>query len=1475
MFILAKRNYKVHAYLGLTSKRTTRFTVVLDTGAGSSFIRKDCLPPDVQKLIKPLHSAVKIKDANNRRVNLVGRINLVCQIGTRSEIVTFYVAERLATTVILGCDFCDRYIESIRPRRRLIQLDDGSTVPIVRKPDKRADNSVPLPEDQEFTPRKGRISPKVTVHKNVTIQPQRQTWVEVVTDVPGLISVEPIAKLLHNQLCAVGNGIAQVTPGIPFKVLMANFGKGPITFLKGQKVANAESHPTSVVETDLMLAEMLGIAVEHEGNDVSIDGSNTYRKRKITTKSVDTINQHLADLRESHMEQDEEPITADKIPLDEVPENLRCRVRQMLKKHEQMWLGKLGEINVTEHGINLKPDAKPFKSPPFRAGPKMRELIQFEVDKQLKAGVIEPATSEWAAPVLFAPKKDGRLRFCVDYRKLNEMTVRDSYPLPRMDECIDSLGEAKVFSTLDAYAGYWQMPVKAKDRAKTAFVCHAGTYQYRRMPFGLTNAPASFQRALDLILTKYKWKTCLIYLDDVIIYSKTVEEHIDHVDEVLRCLADAGVTLKIKKCKFFTSTVEYLGHIIKPGRLEIDQANTKSLVEALPPTNKSELRSFLGLANVYRRFVDKFAMVASPLNELLKKNNPDTFTLSEEHTESFRKLIDAITSPQVLALPQPGLPYSLDTDASAYGLGCALFQTHEDGERKPIGFWSRSLVPAEKNYSPTERECLGVVWALKTLRPYLMYEEFIVHTDHSSLQWLLTIQEPSGRLMRWRLVLAEFNFQIKYKLGRLNTQADALSRLQTRAETIRHDDDIPAFLMPDFTNDTCDSDNDECDSEDLLQLDYNPADELFATLPEPTPSDPLFTPITTEELLTEQLSDSFCTTIRRQLNEGGVVPFGFNDEGLLCRQVTDRDQIVVPHSLKARVLHINHYSRLAGHPGGTKLYHMIRKDMYWPALAVDCHATARRCPTCARNRIKLRRNTTQLKLFPATSPLEAVAIDILGELIKTARGNQYLLVISDRFTKLTKTVPLRTQSATEVAKAFVNEWVFNYGPPSDLLADNGKCFTSKFFQDVCRIINTHNSFTTTYHPQANGQVERFNRTIKAAIRSYLSDHPRDWDLYTGALTYAYNCQPHTSTALAPFELVLSRPPPPLALKHQPRQARGHAQEKQHWKQWLQKALTETRERLRKAQERYKKNYDERLRRQSETIKPEDFIYLRVERRDENETRHKLAAVAEGPFKVISSTRHTVVIERPDQTVERVSRDRVTLAPRPQKPEEIQQIVRPMTDQEIERYDYPVGEDTNDPDLPTDDTTNEPNETRKTSSGNTDGEPPNSLRESENKREEISDSTTNINRSTTNANEAEQRPETEEAHERATQPDTNPSKERPLRRSPRSRVSAQRFGFNTPSSGGQQNNSEATPPRGVKRHDQEYVMERIVSHGINEDPEHPTAKVGETTYQIRWYGVDKDGDTYEPIQHIPRNKVVSYYRRKQLPLPDNINSAQAG
>ena len=327
----------------------------------------------------------------------------------------------------------------------------------------------------------------------------------------------------------------------------------------------------------------------------------------------------------------------------------------------------------------------------------------------------------------------------------------------------------------------------------------------------------------------------------------------------------------MKKCKFFIDEVEYLGHIIRPGRLEVDTVNTASLRDAKPPTTRTELRSFLGLCNVYRRFIRDFTHLAHPLNRLLKKGSPDKFELDDEQMKSFREFVKIVCSPPVLALPQRGLQYSVDTDACDYGIGCTLFQTYPDGERKPLGFWSRTLNDAERNYSASERECLPVVWALKTLRPYLMYEKFVVHSDHHALHRLFTITEPSSRLTRWRLRLAEFDFTMAYKKGADNHHADALSRLLTGSPTVEDDDEeeIPAFNPKGEYNRKSEQDHD--DEISFIENDYNDFDELLP-LQKPSAPQTQYDQITLDELINAQLHDKFCSDICRSLNEGGALP---------------------------------------------------------------------------------------------------------------------------------------------------------------------------------------------------------------------------------------------------------------------------------------------------------------------------------------------------------------------------------------------------------------------------------------------------------------------------------------------------------------------------------------------------------------------------------------------------------------------------
>ena len=810
-----------------------------------------------------------------------------------------------------------------------------------------------------------------------------------------------------------------------------------------------------------------------------------------------------------------------------------------------------------------------------------------------------------------------------------------------------------------------------EDKDKTAFTSHLGTYRYTRMPFGLKNGPATFQRALDIILSGVKWQICLVYIDDVIVFSKDRESHLRHLDEVLTLLREAGVTIKLSKCFFFEDKVDYLGHVISPGRLSVAAKNKDAIRDAVFPRTLTQVRSFLGACNVYRRFVKGFARIAKPLNDMLRKDATNDFdNPTEEQLEAFETLKKALVTPPILALPKVDRPYVIETDASEYQIGCTLLQEQDDGLPHPVGYWSRSLTQAERNYSTTERECLSVVWAVTSLRPYIENTKFTVRTDHDCLRWLMNLTESTGRLTRWRLRLSEFEFVIEYKPGKKNQVADALSRLiRPRGADEPIDDVVPVFVTtrqtflavttrrgakqrkPTTKAKSRKSKTKSATKPDQQQVVQNDSDveikvlddELIEDdLDEMEPDawdvhraaqydaemigssnnwsvDDLPSPLTVDEILEEQKSDTFCqNVISKSSSKRRSSFFEDPDDGLLKRRCPydGQVQIVLPETLRPRVLSLSHHSLLAGHPGQTRLYNTLRRTYYWPHMAADAFATVRNCQRCARNRIKLRKKTNFLKLFPATKPLDSLAMDILGPLPKTKKGNEYLLVICCRFSKLTQVIPLRTISSYNLAVAFCSHWVFKYGTPRHMTLDNAQYFTSKFFQAVCRHLGVSNKYVTTYHPQSNGQVERFNRTIAAMLRNYVNDHQDDWDKYAETLTYAYNNHVHRSTKTTPFELVLSRPPPEFSLDHRlnPRQ-KPDAVKKADFINRMDDAIQKAYASLRSTQTKYKKDYDRSVKTSNATIKAGDWVLL-----DNPEAQpKKLEDHTQGPFEFSVTT----------------------------------------------------------------------------------------------------------------------------------------------------------------------------------------------------------------------------------------------------------------
>ena len=399
----------------------------------------------------------------------------------------------------------------------------------------------------------------------------------------------------------------------------------------------------------------------------------------------------------------------------------------------------------------------------------------------LQHDIVEPAASPWCSNIVLIRKSDGGLRFCVDYRQLNELTYKDTYPLPRIDMCLNALGGSKLFSTMDLRAGYWQTLIDERDRDKTCFVTRKGTYRFKVLSFGLANAPALFQRLMDLVLVGLTWEVCLVYLDDVIIMSETFDEHLCRLKTVFDRIHAANLKLKASKCKLFQREVVFLGHLVTADGVAPDPAKIRAVQNWPRPRNLTETRAFVGLASYYRNHIAKFAEIARPLHELTKKNQK--FQWTERQEEAFCTLKRKLTEAPILASPRDEGTYILDTDASDAALGASI-QQWQDGELRVIGYSSRALSEAEKRYCTTRKELAGVVFGLKQYRQFLLAREnFVIRTDHAALTQLKRTPEPVGQQARWLDLLAEYNFEIKHRAGSAHRNADALSRRPCERET--------------------------------------------------------------------------------------------------------------------------------------------------------------------------------------------------------------------------------------------------------------------------------------------------------------------------------------------------------------------------------------------------------------------------------------------------------------------------------------------------------------------------------------------------------------------------------------------------------------------------------------------------------------------------------------------------------------------
>lgn len=738
----------------------------------------------------------------------------------------------------------------------------------------------------------------------------------------------------------------------------------------------------------------------------------------------------------------------------------------------------LGRTMLVEHQIKLK-STEPLKQRYYPRNPAMQEIMKNEVLEMLKDDIIEPASSPWSSPVVLIKKSSGKYRFCIDFRRVNDASVKDAYPLPYISGVLDKLREANYITTLDLKNGYWQIPLHPESKPITAFtVPGVGLFQFKRLPFGLHSAPATFQRLLDTIIGPDLEPKAFAYLDDIIILGKTFDEHIELLEKVFNRLRGAGLKLNPDKCQFVRTELKYLGHIVNRDGISTDPEKVRCMKEFPTPVNVKTLRSFLGLVSWYRRFIKDFAQVTAPLTLLLKKKTP--WNWMEDQQKAFELLKHKLSSTPVLACPDFTKLFTLQVDASGFGLGAALTQI-QDGKEVAIAFASRLLNERERKFSTTEKECLALVFGVKTFRPYLEGYHFKAITDHQALRWLLSIKEPSGRLGRWVLEIQQYDFEICYRKGIDNGLADALSRIPN--ETPQRTSAVTLATTNAGMQETTQGKDPWYDTR-LNQVRQNPRKYKQFTVH----------------------NDQLFRKLRTRRNEKESTP-----SWVLC----------LPEEKRRLVLHENHDTPTAGHFGVRKTIHRIQQRYYWPGMKIDIVKYVRTCENCQKQKPEQKLPVGKMHFRIPKGPWYQITADMIGPFPRSTKGYRSVLVIQDTFTKWIELAPLRAATAKEIKEKFQELIMLRYGSPSVILTDNGPQFVSQLFQKITTEWNIKHQFTAPYSPQSN-PVERSNRVLKTLIRQFIQDNHRHWDKHLNEFRLAMNTAVHESTGFTPALLNFGR-----------------------------------------------------------------------------------------------------------------------------------------------------------------------------------------------------------------------------------------------------------------------------------------------------------------------------------------------------------------
>ena len=732
----------------------------------------------------------------------------------------------------------------------------------------------------------------------------------------------------------------------------------------------------------------------------------------------------------------------------------------------------------------MKPseETKPISSKVYALSRSEQVELNKFLDEHLSTGRIRPSKSPIASPFFFVKKKDGSLRPVQDYRRLNEITIRNRYPLPLVSELMDKLKGAKHFTKLDVRWGYENIRIKEGDEWKAAFVTNRGLFEPTVMFFGLTNSPATFQNMMndifrDLLLAGH----FIIYMDDILIFTDDLTTHRLVTRQVLSVLQKHNLFLKPEKCQFEASEIEFLVVVISQNQLKMDPNKIEALVDWPTPQCKKDVQQFLGFVNFYRRFVKDFAKTARPLNHLCGSS---PWSWNKAENDAFISLRNSVVHGPTLAIPLDDAPFRLEADSSGYATGAVLSQL-QDGSWRPMAFSSKALSNVERNYDIHDKELLSIMRALSEWRKYLhgSPSPFEIHSDHKNLQYFMTSQKLNRCQARWSLELSEYNFTLLHKPGISMVCADALSRRPDYDKGLSDNDSI-TVLKP----------------ESILRA-------TFEYLPSPIVED--------IKLHAEENLSTY--------NAHASSPGWANKDNL----TTWYNRIVVPNipSLRERIIKENHDSIIAGHPGRTKTVELVQRDFWWPTVSKDCHKYVDGCLTCQRTK-PLRQKPLGL-LSPNEVPenfWQIISCDFVTDL-PSSKGFNAVMVCVDRLSKMVRFIPCHKTISSEMAARKFRDHVWkDFGLPSRIISDRGPQFVSSFTKALNSLLGITENLSTARHPQTDGQTERLNQEMEQYLCIFCGRRQHDWADWLSCAEFSINNKINSSTGYSPFFLNYGRNP---------------------------------------------------------------------------------------------------------------------------------------------------------------------------------------------------------------------------------------------------------------------------------------------------------------------------------------------------------------